>query len=148
MIRARLAITAADRERCLALRRAVFIDEQSVPEDLELDGHDDDAVHILVTDDDDAALAAGTARLRAVDADTAKAQRVAVARERRGHGVGRVVMEFLHDEARRRGHRRVRLSSQVSAIPFYERLGYVAEGPVYDDAGIPHRDMELALGEM
>ena len=143
---ARLAISAADRDLCLALRRAVFIDEQSVPEDLELDGHDDDALHILVTDDDTGiGPATGTARLRAIDDDTAKAQRVAVAADRRGQGVGRVVMEFLHDEARGRGHRRVRLSSQVSAIPFYERLGYVAEGPVYDDAGIPHRDMELAL---
>jgi len=157
----RLAITAADRDRCLALRRAVFIEEQSVPEDLELDDHDDDAIHILVTDGDDddnvdapAGPAMGTARMRIVtgdgygDGETAKAQRVAVARDWRGQGVGRVVMDFLHDQARKRGCRRVRLSSQVSAIPFYERLGYVAEGPVYDDAGIPHRDMALVLREM
>ena len=54
-------------------------------------------------------------------------------------------MGALEAEARRLGAPRVVLSSQVSAIPFYERLGYVASGPVYDDAGIPHREMVLKL---
>lgn len=146
----RLAVSAPDLVRCLALRRAVFIDEQAVPEVLELDGHDHDALHFICVDDDDEGdddkrPALGTARLRAIDTDTAKVQRVAVGRQHRRSGVGRLVMQALHDEARKRGHRRIRLSSQVSAIEFYEGLGYVAEGGIYDDAGIPHRDMELSL---
>jgi predicted GNAT family N-acyltransferase len=138
----RLAESLADRARCLALRRAVFIDEQGVPEALEIDGEDDACVHLLVEEEGGVV---GTARLRLKSGGVAKAQRVAVARHRRQHGVGRLVMVGLEDEARRLGATRVQLSSQVSAIPFYERLGYVASGPVYDDAGIPHRDMERDL---
>lgn len=138
----RLAASPADRAACLALRRAVFIEEQGVPEALELDGEDDVCIHVLALDDDGRAI--GTARLKRTDAG-AKVQRVAVAADRRRHGVGRHIMASLEDEARRVGVRRVVLSSQVSAIPFYERLGYVASGPVYDDAGIPHRDMHRDL---
>ncbi len=143
----RIAESPTDRARCLALRRAVFIDEQGVPEDLELDGEDDACTHFIVIDDgnDGNGGAVGTARLKQV-AGGAKAQRVAVAAHRRRHGVGRLLMGALEAEARRLGAPRVVLSSQVSAIPFYERLGYVASGPVYDDAGIPHRDMALTLG--
>lgn len=138
----RRADSPADRALCLALRRAVFIDEQGVPEDLELDGEDDACVHVVAIDDD--GVAVGTARLKSVPG-AAKIQRVAVAAHRRRHGVGRLVMQAIEDEARHLGARRLVLSSQVSAIPFYERLGYVASGPVYDDAGIPHRDMARAL---
>jgi ElaA protein len=49
------------------------------------------------------------------------------------------------EELRGLGLRRAKLGSQVHAVPFYERLGFVAEGPVYDDAGIPHRDMTMRL---
>ena len=133
----------ADRARCLALRRAVFIEEQGVSEDLELDGEDDNCTHLIAIDDDGNAI--GTARIKKVVDGAVKAQRVAVAAHRRRHGVGRLVMGAVETEARRLGATRVVLSSQVSAIPFYERLGYVASGPVYDDAGIPHRDMTLAL---
>jgi ElaA protein len=138
----RLATSPADRAACLALRRAVFIEEQGVPEALELDGEDDLCVHVLALDDDGRAI--GTARLQRTDAG-AKVQRVAVAADRRRQGVGRRIMAVVEDEARRGGVGRVVLSSQVSAIPFYERLGYVASGPVYDDAGIPHRDMHRDL---
>lgn len=150
----RLATTPADRARCLDLRRRVFIDEQGVPEALEIDGEDGACLHIVVIDDGDGhggdghdgdGHAVGTARLRLKDGGIAKAQRVAVAPQRRRRGVGRLIMQRLEEEARRLGASHVRLSSQVSAIPFYERLGYVASGPVYDDAGIPHRDMERAL---
>jgi predicted GNAT family N-acyltransferase len=138
----RLADSPADRAACLALRRAVFIEEQGVPEDLELDGEDDACRHVIAVDDDGRAI--GTARLKLLEAG-AKAQRVAVAADRRRHGVGRLVMGALEGEARRLGARRMVLGAQLSAIPFYERLGYVASGPVYDDAGIPHRDMHRDL---
>jgi predicted GNAT family N-acyltransferase len=134
--------SAADRTACLALRREVFIDEQRVPEDLELDGEDDACSHFLAVADDGAP--AGTARLRIVG-DKAKAQRVAVRRAWRRQGVGAALMGALEDEARARGARTITLSSQTHAIPFYERLGYVAHGDLYDDAGIPHRDMTKPL---
>lgn len=133
---------SADRPSCLALRRAVFIEEQGVPEDLELDGEDDACTHFIVIEDGGDVI--GTARMKTT-AGGAKAQRVAVAAHRRRHGVGRLLMDAIEAEASRLGLPRVTLSAQVSAIPFYERLGYVASGPVYDDAGIPHRDMARPL---
>ena len=54
-------------------------------------------------------------------------------------------MGRLHEEARGRGYRGIEISAQVTAIPFYERLGYIAEGPVYLEAGIEHRTMRFAL---
>jgi ElaA protein len=63
----------------------------------------------------------------------------------RGRGIGAAVMRRAVDELRARGAAKAKLGSQIQAIPFYEGLGFVAEGPVYDDAGAPHRDMSLAL---
>jgi ElaA protein len=134
--------TTAEREACVALRREVFIDEQRVPEALELDGDDDACVHFVAVEGDGTAI--GTARLRMLG-DKAKAQRVAVRRSLRGRGVGAAIMGALEDEARALGATKVTLSSQVHALGFYERLGYVAHGDVYDDAGIPHRDMTKSL---
>jgi predicted GNAT family N-acyltransferase len=142
--------SAADRAACLAIRRAVFIDEQHVPEHLEIDGEDEECVHFLarVGDGGDPGAATGpaigTARLRMLT-DKAKAQRVAVLGTWRGQGVGAALMRALETEARRRGATKVQLSSQLHAVPFYERQGYVAHGDIYDDAGIPHRDMTKVL---
>lgn len=133
--------TAEELSRCLALREEVFVVEQHVPVELELDEHDAICVHFLASE---GGAVVGTARLKPTGTK-AKAQRVAVKRSHRSRGVGRLLMAALEDCARERGLSSVLLSSQVSAIPFYERLGYRAEGPVYEDAGIPHRDMEKAL---
>ena len=72
--------------------------------------------------------------------------RVAVLREYRGQGLGRAVMLALHNEASTRGYAGVALGAQLHAIPFYERLGYVARGEVYLDAGIEHRWMVMNFG--
>jgi predicted GNAT family N-acyltransferase len=134
--------TRAEFAACVAIRRIVFIVEQHVPEHEEIDGKDDDAVHFLATGAD--AGAVGTARML-VMAQTAKAQRVAVLSSWRGQRVGEALMRALEAEAAKRGCTEVKLSSQVHALPFYERLGYVAHGDVYMDAGIPHRDMTRAI---
>lgn len=136
------AVDAASRLRCMALRQRVFVLEQHVPLELEVDGEDDHCVHFLAVA---GGVDVGTARLKALSALVAKAQRVAVDAAHRKHGVGRALMLALESAARARGHTSVVLSSQVSAIGFYERLGYVAHGDVYDDAGIPHRDMTKQL---
>ena len=80
-----------------------------------------------------------------IDGEKAKIGRVAVLSEARGTGAGAALMRAALDELRARGVREARLGSQVHAIGFYERLGFVAHGPLYDDAGIPHRDMTLRL---
>jgi predicted GNAT family N-acyltransferase len=133
--------TAAEREECYAIRRDVFVDEQAVPLELELDEYDDAATHFLLRDGD-APLA--TARL--LDkGGRAKIGRVAVRRGARGRGLGLVLMRAVLDEARRRGFAEAVLDSQTYAIPFYERLGFMAEGDEFDDAGIPHFLMRRRL---
>mgnify|MGYP001184729344 FL=1 len=130
-----------DLPACLALRRAVFIEEQAVPEALEVDGLDAGAIHLLATLD---GRPVGTARLL-VDGDHAKIGRVAVLRELRGRGIGAAIMREAVAALRRRGVREARLGAQVHALAFYEGLGWEAHGPEFDDAGIPHRAMRLAL---
>jgi len=132
----------------LEIRRRVFIDEQHVPEDEEIDRFDgdptttDDAIHVLVSLD---GVPVGTGRLLLDDPPEERAHvgRVAVLAEHRRTGAGRAVMEWLQDEARRLGRPGITLSAQLHAIPFYERLGYVARGDVFLDAGIEHRWMDL-----
>lgn len=139
----------ADMDAALSVRMRVFVQEQHVPIEEEVDRYDanpganPDVVHVL-------ARAGGepvaTARLL-LDHHEGYPHigRVAVLQEYRGTGVGRQVMEALHAEARTRGFKGITLSAQTHAIPFYERLGYVARGPVYLDAGIDHRDMDYLL---
>lgn len=130
-----------DLDACMAIRRQVFVEEQAVPEDLERDEHDATAVHLLATQD---GRPVATARLL-IAGDRAKIGRVAVLAELRGTGAGAAVMRAALDELRLRGVREAALGSQVHALGFYEKLGFVAHGPEYDDAGIPHRDMTLRL---
>lgn len=138
----RIVDNPADLERCFEIRRKVFVDEQAVPIELEMDELDAVATHFLAVDDSGQPV--GTARL--VDKHgAAKIGRVAVLKDLRGQSFGRTIMEAVVDEARRRGFSEAVLSSQTYAIPFYELLGFVPEGPIYDDAGIPHRTMRMSL---
>lgn len=120
------------------IRREVFIDEQGVPPDLEWDGLDPTATHWLALVD---AQPVGTVRLLG----DGHVGRMAVRQPWRGQGVGRALMTAVLDHGRQSQHE-LFLHAQVDAIPFYERLGFAAEGPVFQDAGIPHRTMRLALG--
>ncbi|HSI96625.1 MAG: GNAT family N-acetyltransferase [Methylophilaceae bacterium] len=120
------------------IRRHVFIEEQSVPESLEWDGMDDDAVHVLALD---ATHAIGCARMLS----GGRIGRMAVLPEWRGRGVGRAMLETLIALSREQGLAHVSLSAQTHAIPFYAKSGFKVCSEIYDDAGIPHRDMVLAL---
>ena len=131
-----------DLTHCHALRRTVFIEEQNVSEADEMDGLDAEAIHLIATCD---GKPAGTARLL-IRGETGKIGRVAVLREHRGTGLGAAIMHQAEEALRSRpGVTRLYLSAQTQALPFYEKLGYTAYGPEYDDAGIPHRDMEKRL---
>jgi predicted GNAT family N-acyltransferase len=130
-----------DLAACHALRRTVFIDEQGVPEADEMDDLDAAAIHLLARDGD---RPVGSARLL-IKGDTGKIGRVCVLADQRGTGLGAALIRAALDVLRDRGVAQARLGSQTHAIGFYEKLGFVAGGPVYDDAGIPHRDMTLNL---
>jgi predicted GNAT family N-acyltransferase len=127
---------------CLAIRQEVFIEGQRVPPECEVDGLDECCLHFLAWLGEQPV---GTARLFPTNATTMKVQRVAVRAPARGSGIGRALMQALSDEARRQGAKLLLLDSQVEAIPFYERLGYRAEGEIFIDAGIEHRRMRLGL---
>ncbi|WP_299968565.1 GNAT family N-acetyltransferase [uncultured Roseobacter sp.] len=123
---------------CQRLRAEVFTGEQGVSEADEVDGRDGDALHLLLWEGD---CAQGTARMLILD-DTAKIGRVCILAEARGRGLGAALMRAALTLARNQpGVTRARLGAQLSALTFYEALGFTAEGPVYDDAGIDHRDM-------
>lgn len=128
---------------CLALRRRVFIEEQGVSAADEVDGRDDEAVHFLAAQD---GRPVGTARLL-FPGGYAKIQRVCVLPQARGRGLGAALVRACVARARTEpGMREARLGAQLHALAFYERLGFEPFGPVYDDAGIDHRDMRLRLG--
>lgn len=123
---------------CHALRRAVFIDEQGIAEADEYDDRDAEAIHLLAWRDGEAV---GTARIL-LAGHVGKIGRVCVLSEARGTGLGAQLIRAAMDVLRsRHGITHARLGAQLGAMGFYEKLGFVAEGDVYDDAGIPHRDM-------
>ena len=132
------ATTPDERADALAVRRAVFIDEQRVPEHLELDGRDDDAMQFVAYADGEPV---GAARLREYDESTGKVERVAVVEKRRGTGLGRELMAKVEATATDEGFDRLVLHAQVPVVGFYERLGYDVTSEVFEDAGIPHREM-------
>ena len=137
-LRIELGDWAALRERAQPVRFAVFVEEQRVPAEMELDEHDAVSLHALAVDA--AGTVLGTGRLL----PDGHIGRMAVLRQARGAGVGSALLRALLQAARDRGDREVLLSAQTHAIPFYERFGFVVDGKEYDDAGIPHRQMRLS----
>lgn len=128
-------------EACYRIRHRVFVREQGVPVELEIDGQDPLCRHYLASANGDPL---GAARMKELH-DRLKLQRIAIMREARGTGLGAALVRRMVEDVRASGDQRpVVISSQVSAIGFYEKLGFVAEGEEYLDAGIPHRDMRLA----
>ncbi len=128
---------AEDMPLCLEIRRKVFIEEQGVSEAEELDDLD---AHCLFWIARISGRAVGTARARTVETE-AKAERVAVLRESRRHGVGRALMQAIADWAASQGLDAIALNAQESAIPFYRSLDYAITGDPFEEAGIPHRAM-------
>jgi predicted GNAT family N-acyltransferase len=121
------------------LRFAIFVGEQNVPAGIELDDKDAACVHAIAYDE--AGKAIGTGRLL----PDGHIGRMAVVKEWRRRGIGAALLEALIEEARRRGHKEVVLSAQLQALEFYRVHGFVAEGKVYEDAGILHQQMRRAL---
>lgn len=127
------------RSRAEPVRFTVFVEEQKVPAAIELDEFDPYCVHALAIDGRGDVI--GTGRLL----PDGHIGRMAVLRHARGRGVGGALLRALMQAASERGDRKVMLSAQTHAIPFYERFGFVAAGDEYDDAGIPHRGMYFEL---
>jgi predicted GNAT family N-acyltransferase len=146
----RTVTTLAEMNDALTVRRRVFIEEQDVPESIEIDAYDGGpatalpVVHVVAYADG-RCVATGRLLLDPHDGKYPHVGRVAVLKEERGKGYGRAVMLTLQDEARRRGLPGITLAAQVHAIGFYETLGYVVYGDVFLDADIQHRWMDLTF---
>ena len=120
-----------------AIRFEVFVDEQKVPAEIELD--DMDAVCLHAVAYDEAGKAIGTGRLL----PDGHIGRMAVRQPGRGTGVGGAILTLLMDKARARGDAAVVLNAQIVAAPFYARHGFVQLGEQFEEAGIAHVEMRL-----
>lgn len=123
------------------LRLEVFVEEQGVPPELELDAEDDTAIHLAAIRD---GVVVGTLRLLQHEG-TAKIGRVAVRAALRKSGIGRRLMDHGAAIASQKGFGEILLHAQIAVAEFYQRLGYVAEGDVFDEAGIAHIAMRKKL---
>jgi ElaA protein len=127
------------KRRAFAIRMRVFVREQRVPAEIELDDDDQHAIHFLATI---SGRVVGTARL-VMHGNDAKIGRMAVLKKYRGKGVGAALLKRSITAARRRGAGKIFLHAQVPVIEFYEKMGFRCVGRVFDEAGIAHRKMIL-----
>ncbi|HEY5339474.1 MAG TPA: GNAT family N-acetyltransferase [Candidatus Aquilonibacter sp.] len=128
-----------------AVRVRVFVDEQHVPAEEEIDEHDrtdTDARHALIREGDKP-VAAG--RYYRIDGTTAQVGRMAVLAEYRGRRIGRRLLDALVDDARRRGFARIALNAQDHAVAFYAKAGFTPFGETLVECNISHQPMELTL---
>lgn len=131
-------------KECLKIRFEVFVSEQEVPENEEIDKYESDCEHFLVAMD---SQYVGTARYRRKDSsdNVVKIERVAVVKPYRGEGVGRALMQHLHEVAKASGYTHAELGAQIQALPFYSSLGYEKISDMFLDAGIEHFMMRKKL---
>ncbi|WP_135851047.1 GNAT family N-acetyltransferase [Halorussus salinus] len=160
-VEVRRAETDAERADALEVRRAVFVEEQGVPEDLEMDGRDGESIHFVAYDADAAAGESserddadpgpdnrrpiGAGRLREVGEGVAKVERIAVLQPHRGEGVGREIMRTLEATATERGLSELVMHAQTPVEGFYRDLGYETTSDEFEEAGIAHVEMAKSL---
>ena len=137
-------LVTGDRELdgAFEVRRRVFIEEQGVLEDLELDGHDREALHMVVEDED---RVIGTARVLFPATGQAKIERMAVLEPFRRRGIGQRILSFLFEELGRRQVEQVVLHAQWPVVSFYRSCGFEETGSPFWEAGIKHIKMQRQL---
>ena len=139
IIRVRQVCSKKELEKAFSIRLRVFVGEQGVPGEIEIDRDDEQAVHFIAFFGGNAV---GTARVM-MHGGSAKIGRMAVLKSYRKKGVGKKLLKQAIALARRRSARKIYLHAQVPVIDFYESMGFRCSGPVFDEAGIAHRKMIL-----
>jgi predicted GNAT family N-acyltransferase len=132
-------------KEAFTIRKHVFIEEQGVPLELELDEYDLLAWHALAYLGSECI---GTARLVTVNqtnGDIGRVGRMAVLPKYRQQGHGKSLLQALLEKGKAKGIAQFELHAQLLAIPFYEQFGFITQGAIYDEAGIAHRDMILSI---
>ena len=122
------------------IREVVFIQEQGVPAAIEVDEDDLKASHALAFDADQCV---GTGRLIKIDSVRCQIGRMSVLKKYRQQGIGGQILSALIEHGKAQGCYEFHLHAQLTALPFYEKWGFIAEGKIYMEAGIPHRNMTL-----
>jgi predicted GNAT family N-acyltransferase len=141
MLRIELMSWDEAREKASPIRFAVFVEEQRVPIEIEWDDQDANSLHALAYSGAGDAIATG--RLL----PDGHIGRMAVLKEWRGKGVGGAILDRLIGFARERGDKEVELFAQTHALAFYRRYGFVENGEIFDEAGIPHQAMRRKLDD-
>lgn len=129
-----IADWSTQKEALAQIRKQVFIIEQNVPEELEWDEHDQSSKHYLATIN---GQAVATARLK----PDGQLGRMAVLAPHRNQGIGSKLLEFILLDARKQNYQQLYLHAQLDAIAFYEKQNFIAQGDVFYEANIPHREM-------
>lgn len=127
----RIADWQADKNELKKLRKAIFIDEQNVPETLEWDGYDEHSIHFIASMDE---KVVATARLK----HDGQLGRMAVAADYRHQGIGSQLLTYILEYAAAQNRNPIYLHAQLSAIAFYQRSGFYKKGDVFFEADIPH----------
>lgn len=133
----KIAITENEREDAYLVRRNVFVEEQNVPLEEEIDQFEKDATHFVLYQGN---TPIGAGRFRTVD-DFGKVERICVLKESRKSGAGKEIMQSIEAFAKKQGIHKLKLNAQTHAIPFYAGLGYEVVSEEFLDAGIPHKSM-------
>lgn len=123
------------------IRKTVFVHEQHVPMEIEMDEFEDEAIHFICSDGE---TYVGTSRLRFVE-HYGKLERICVLKEARGKHYGKALIEAMEEEIKRRGITEARLNSQTHATSLYESVGYQVVSGEFMDANIPHVEMVKKL---
>jgi predicted GNAT family N-acyltransferase len=133
------------RDAAYAIRHAVFVEEQGIPAELEIDAYDPIAEHALAFVDGQC-VATARIYLDEHDPSTARIGRMAVLKEFRGQGIGTALLGEAIRAGMMQGASVFELHAQQSAAPFYAKLQFKPDGAIFDEVGIPHRCMRLVLG--
>ncbi|WP_338962129.1 MULTISPECIES: GNAT family N-acetyltransferase [unclassified Spiroplasma] len=129
-------------EQAFLIRKKVFVNEQKVPFEEEIDQFEDVSIHFLVFDDNDKPIA--TSRMRKVE-DIVKIERMCILQEYRRLGIGKKLMEFMEKVAIKNQFKVISLYAQIQALNFYKNLGYKVWSEIFLDAGIKHCKMEKKI---
>jgi predicted GNAT family N-acyltransferase len=121
-----------------SVRKSVFVEEQQVPLEEEIDEFESSAAHFVLYDGE---LAVGAGRFRVLDG-IGKVERICVLSSHRKGGSGKALMTAIEDFAKEQNIHELKLNAQTHAIPFYNKLGYEVVSEEFLDAGIPHRTMK------
>jgi len=129
-------------EGAFEVRRQVFVGEQGIPEDVELDEYDKEALHMVVKDGD---RVIGTARVQFLSTSQAKIERMAILKPLRRRGIGSRIIAFLSEELRNRQVEQVVLHAQYSVVAFYKSCRFEETGSPFLEVGIKHIKMQRQL---